>query len=216
MLVDGLEPAPILDAIEREARRVHAPVQLVSATRLDREARTEGHQGVMAIADPMPTVALEELLENPRALLLVADSVSDPRNLGAILRSADGAGVTGVVLPSHRSARLTPAVTKTAAGAIEYLSFAEVPGIPSAVERLRKSGVRVLGLDGESRTSIYDLNLHDGPVAVVVGGEAKGLSALTRKRCDDLVALPQRGAMKSLNAAVAASVALYEVSRQRR
>lgn len=216
IMASELDPAEILDAIENEAQRQRVPVQLVSHARLDREARTEGHQGVMAIADRLTPLSLEDLLEHPRPFLLVCDGVTDPRNLGAILRSADGAGVTGVVLPRHRSARITPAVTKTAAGAVEYLNFADVGGVPAAIDRLNKAGVLTIGLDGTATTSLYEVDLASTPVALVVGGEQSGLTPLTRKRCGVVVAIPQLGSISSLNAGVAASVAAFEVARQRR
>ena len=214
-IADAQDAAPILDEIEFEAQRQRVPVQVISMTRLDREARTEGHQGVMAVAARLETVSLDRLLEHARPFLLVCDGVTDPRNLGAMLRSADGAGVTGVVVPRHRSARISPTVTKTAAGAVEYLTFADVGGIPASLDVMNKSGVLTVGLAGESKESIYDLDLGSGPVALVVGGEEKGLSSLTRKRCATVVSIPQLGKISSLNAGVAVSVAAFEVARQR-
>jgi 23S rRNA (guanosine2251-2'-O)-methyltransferase len=215
-MADTLEPAAILDAIEDEARRQRVVVQHVSWARIDRDARTEGHQGVYAEAERLRDVELDVFLSEPSPFLLVADGVTDPRNLGAILRSADGAGVTGVVLPRHRSARISPTVTKTAAGAVEYLRFAQVGGIPTAIERMNKSGLVTVGLAGESRQSLYDLDLGDVPVALIVGGEESGMAQLTRKRCAAVVSIPQLGKISSLNAGVAASVAAFEVARQRR
>ena len=215
-VADAQDPSEILDAIELEAQRQRVPVQVISMARLDREARTEGHQGVMAIASRLETVALEKLLEHQRPFLLICDGVTDPRNLGAMLRSADGSGVTGVVVPRHRSARISPTVTKTAAGAIEYLTFCDVGGIPSAMEKLNQAGVLTVGLAGESKESLYELDLGSVPVALVVGGEEKGLSTLTRKRCAAVVSIPQLGKISSLNAGVAVSVAAFEVARQRR
>lgn len=214
-VADAQDPSDILDAIEREAQRQRVPVQVVSMARLDREARTEGHQGVMALANRLHTVGLETLLQHDRPFLLVCDGVTDPRNLGAMLRSADGAGVTGVVVPRHRAARISPTVTKTAAGAIEYLTFSDVGGIPAAIDQLNKAGVLTVGLAGESQESIYALDLGSVPVALVVGGEEKGLGALTRKRCAAVVAIPQLGKISSLNAGVALSIAAFEVARQR-
>ena len=216
VMAEALDSAEILDAIELEAQRQRVPVQMVSHARLDREARTESHQGVVAFAERLRSVGLERLLENPKPFLLVCDGVTDPRNLGAMLRSADGAGVTGVVLPRHRTARITPAVTKTAAGAVEYLTFAEVGGVPSAVDSLNKAGVITVGLAGEAKASLFDLDLGSTAIALVVGGEQNGLSALTRKRCSFIVAIPQLGRVASLNAGVAVSVAAFEVARQRR
>jgi 23S rRNA (guanosine2251-2'-O)-methyltransferase len=215
LVADAQDPAEILDEIEREAQRQRVPVQLISMARLDREARTEGHQGVVAFASRLPTVSLDALLEHQRPFLLVCDGVTDPRNLGAMLRSADGAGVTGVVLPRHRSARISPTVTKTAAGAIEYLTFCDVGGVPAAIDQMKKAGVLTVGLAGESKESIYDLDLGSTPVALIVGGEEKGLAQLTRKRCDKIVSIPQLGQISSLNAGVAVSVAAFEVMRQR-
>ena len=214
-VADQQDPSDILDAIELEAQRQRVPVQVISMARLDREARTEGHQGVMAIAARLETVGLESLLKNKRPFLLVCDGVTDPRNLGAMLRSADGSGVTGVVVPRHRSARISPTVTKTAAGAIEYLTFCDVGGIPAAIEQLNKAGVLTVGLAGESSEALYDLDLGSVPVALIVGGEEKGLSALVRKRCAAVVSIPQLGKISSLNAGVAVSVAAFEVARQR-
>ena len=214
-VAEAQDSSNTLDAIEFEAQRQRVPVQFVSMTRLDREARTEGHQGVMAIAARLETVGLDDLLSVKRPFLLVCDGVTDPRNLGAMLRSADGAGVTGVVVPRHRSARISPTVTKTAAGAIEYLTFCDVGGIPAAIEQLNKAGVLTVGLAGEAKDSIYGLDLGSVPVALVVGGEEKGLSSLTRKRCAAVVSIPQLGKISSLNAGVAVSVAAFEVARQR-
>jgi len=214
-IADAQDASETLDAIEFEAQRQRVPVQVISMARLDREARTEGHQGVMAVAARLETQTLDVLLEHRRPFLLVCDGVTDPRNLGAMLRSADGAGVTGVVVPRHRSARISPSVTKTAAGAIEYLTFCDVGGIPAALEVLNKAGVLTVGLAGDSSDSIYDLDLASTPVALVVGGEEKGLSVLARKRCATVVSIPQLGKISSLNAGVAVSVAAFEVARQR-
>ena len=215
-IAEAQDASDVLDAIEFEAQRQRIPVSLISMTRLDREAKTEGHQGVMAIAQDLDTVSLDDLLRVPKPFLLVCDGVTDPRNLGAMLRSADGAGVTGVIIPRHRSARISPSVTKTAAGAIEYLNFCDVGGIPTAIDQLNRAGVLTVGLAGESKESLYALDLGGGPVAIVVGGEEKGLSALTRKRCATVVSIPQVGRINSLNAGVAVSVAAFEVARQRR
>lgn len=216
LVADAQDPAEILDEIEREAQRRRVPVHVVSMARLDREARTEGHQGVVAFASRLETVLLDDLITAPHPFLLVCDGVTDPRNLGAMLRSADGAGVTGVVLPRHRSARIAPTVTKTAAGAIEYLTFSDVGGVPSALDTMNKAGILTVGLAGESSSSLYDLDLGSVPVALVVGSEERGLATLTRKRCAAVVSIPQLGHVSSLNAGVALSVAAFEVSRQRR
>lgn len=215
-IAEAQDASDVLDAIEFEAQRQRVPVYMVSMTRLDREAKTEGHQGVMALAHVLDTVSLDDLLVVKKPFLLVCDGVTDPRNLGAMLRSADGAGVTGVVVPRHRSARISPTVTKTAAGAIEYLTFCDVGGIPTTIDQLNKADVLTVGLAGDAKDTLYDLDLGSGPVALIVGGEEKGLSSLTRKRCATVVSIPQVGRISSLNAGVAVSVAAFEVARQRR
>lgn len=217
-IVMGLEQesSPQLDEIERLAAKRGVPVELVGKGRLESTAVTESHQGVVAFAEVVRPVDLERLAEGKRTpFLLVPAGVTDPRNLGSMLRSGEGAGVTGVVLARHRSAHLSPTACKVAAGAVEHLRFAEVGGIPAALEQLTKLGFTVVGLAGEAKQSLWDLPLGAGPVAVVVGGEEKGLPPLVRRRCDVLAALPQQGQVESLNAGVAAGIALYEVARQR-
>jgi 23S rRNA (guanosine2251-2'-O)-methyltransferase len=219
VIAEAQESSEQLDAIEVAARDRRVPVAFVSRARVDREARTEGHQGVYALCDPVPTTTLDKLLDGAdgvAAFLLVCDGLTDPRNLGALLRSAECAGVTGVVLPSHRSVRLSPAATKTAAGAIEHLRFSAVPGVPTALRDLDRAGVVTVGLAPEAKRSIYDLDVKGNAVAVVVGGEERGLGRLTRERCTEVVSIPQRGALSSLNAGIAGAVACFEVARQRR
>jgi 23S rRNA (guanosine2251-2'-O)-methyltransferase len=219
LLAEDQDPSPQLDRIEELADRLRVPVETVPRARLDSQARTESPQGVLALARPLDPVSLEELcLPSRRAavpFLLVAAGITDPRNLGALLRSAECAGVTGVVLPRHRSARISPTVTKTAAGAIEHLPFAVVGGVPTALGALRELGVWSIGLAGEAEQSLYDLPLGDGPVALVVGSEEKGLAPLVRRRCDAVVGIPQHGTLPSLNVSVAGAVACFEVARQR-
>ena len=219
LLAEDQEPSPLLDRIEELAARRRVPVETVPRHRLDAQARTEAPQGVLALARPVEPITLEDLCR-PRAsgaqpFLLVAAGITDPRNLGSLLRSAECAGVTGVVLPLHRSARLSPTVTKTAAGAIEHLPFAAVGGIPTALATLRDLGVWSVGLAGEAQQSLYELRLGQGPVALVVGSEEKGLAPLVRKRCDVVASIPQHGALPSLNVGVAGAIACFEVARQR-
>jgi 23S rRNA (guanosine2251-2'-O)-methyltransferase len=219
VLSEDQDPSPQLDQIEELAARRRVPVETVPRGRLDALARTEAPQGVVALARPLEPVALAELARPRRKgvapFLLVAAGITDSRNLGALLRSAECAGVTGVVLPRHRSARLSPTVTKTAAGAIEHLPFAVVGGVPAALHELRELDVWSIGLAGEATQSLYDLPLGDGAVALVVGSEEKGLAPLVRRRCDALAAIPQHGALPSLNVGAAGAVACFEVARQR-
>jgi len=215
----GMDPSPQLDAIERLAGARRVPLETVGRSRLDREARTDAPQGVIGWARPIDPVPLTELAatgpDGRPAFLVVAAGVTDPRNLGALLRSAECAGATGVVLPRHRTARVSATVTKVAAGAIEHLRFALVGGVPAALDQLRRAGVRSIGLAGESPASLYDLAVGDQAVALVLGEEEHGLAPLVRKRCDDVVAIPQHGHVPSLNVGVAGAVACFEVARQR-
>jgi 23S rRNA (guanosine2251-2'-O)-methyltransferase len=218
LLAEDQDPSPQLDRIEELAARMRVPVETVPRARLDTQARTESPQGVVALAAPVEPVPLEDLCVpdgRGQPFLLIAAGLTDPRNLGALLRSAECAGVTGVVLPRHRSARLSPTVAKTAAGALEHLRFAAVGGIPAALSTLRELGVWSIGLAGESEQSLYALPLGEGPVALVVGSEEKGLPPLVRKRCDAVAAIPQHGTLPSLNVGVAGAVACFEVARQR-
>ncbi len=148
--------------------------------------------------------------------LVLVDGVTDPQNLGAILRSAECAGATGVVIPRHRSAHVTPAVTKAAAGAIEHLPMALVAGIPSALQDLGRLGVTTIGLDERGGTDFFDVEIGDRPVALVLGAEGAGLGPLARRRCEVLAKIPLSGEIPSLNVSAAAAVACFEVARQRR
>ena len=182
-------------------------------------ARTDNPQGVIAHAQALEDEDLDALCapsSGREPFLLVLDGVTDPQNVGALLRSAECAGVTGVVMPRHRAAHVTPTVTKVAAGAIEHLAFSIVPGVPNALARMAELGVTVVGLDAGADRSIFDLGT-DGSaaVALVLGAEHRGLAALTRRRCAELAAIPQYGAMPSLNVAAAGAVACFELARRR-
>ena len=217
MMATELDGSDQLDRIEELCRSNRIMLEMVSRGRIDKTATTESHQGVLALARPLKTRELDELLSPPsgQPFLLICDGVTDPHNLGSLLRTAECAGVTGVVLPRHRSARVSPTVAKVAAGAIEHLEFASVAGIPSALDQLTKAGVTVVGLAGEAKTTLWNLEFTDRPVAIVIGSEEKGLAALSRKRCTTLASIPQAGSIESLNASVAGAVAMYEIARQR-
>ena len=219
LIASGQDPSEQLDEIEILCQGARVPLELVSRARLESLARTDSSQGVLALTRPIDPVDLDDLVYDvPGGLapfLLVGAGITDPRNLGALLRSAECAGVNGIVLPRHRSARLSPTVAKTAAGAIEHLRFATVPGIPAGLERLSKLGVMTIGMAGEAKRSLFDLDLENAPIALVLGEEERGLAPLVRRRCDELVSIPQFGEVESLNVSVAGAVAMYEVTRQR-
>lgn len=204
-----------LDDIVELAHAAGTEVQLVDAAALSRRARTEVPQGVVASADPVEPVDLSVLLDDPNAFLVALDGVTDPQNLGAVIRSAETAGATGIVLPRHRSAQITPAVVKAAAGAIEYVRIATVSGIPAAMGQTERAGVWSVGLDANGDTSIFDLSVMDRPLMLVFGSEGEGLSRLARERCDVLAHIPLYGRIESLNVAAAAAIACSEVARSR-
>ncbi|MHB8438871.1 MAG: 23S rRNA (guanosine(2251)-2'-O)-methyltransferase RlmB [Acidimicrobiales bacterium] len=216
-IAEGQEPSPQLDAIERLAHRQKVRTLLVSRRRFDSAARTEGAQGVLARARALDEADLDELAgASGSPLLLVLDGVTDPHNLGSLLRSAAGAGVTGVVLGRHRAAHVTPTVTKVAAGAVEHVPISVVPGIPATLARLGGLDFTIVGLDADAARSLYDETLAlDGPVALVLGAEGRGLGELSSKRCTTLVSIPRRGAIDSLNVSVAGAIACFEVARRR-
>ncbi len=219
-MVDGTDDAAILIEIEELANEARVPIRRVSREQLHKEARTETPQGVIAHAAPLREVEFDDLLKtrNGRApFLLAVDSVTDPQNLGALLRSADGAGVTGIVLPKHRTVHVTPTVTKAAAGAIERIPMALVGGLPAAFLRAKeKVDAWILGLDADGSQSLYDVAaLGNVPVIVVIGAEGAGLSRLVKERCDELVSIPLRGSLASLNASVAGAIAMFELGRHR-
>jgi 23S rRNA (guanosine2251-2'-O)-methyltransferase len=218
-IAEGLEPSPQLHEIERLAARSRAKVVLVGNRRLEALARTDSAQGVVALAGPLEETPLEDMCDAGRGsvpFLLVLDGVSDPQNLGALLRSAECAGVTGVVVPRHRAANVTPTVTKVAAGAIEHMAMAVVPGVPSALRRLSEHGVLCVGLDAKAETSLFEVGTElDGPVALVIGAEDRGLGALSRRRCEIIASIPQHGSLDSLNVSAACAVACFELARRR-
>ena len=212
-LAGDLEPAPILDEIIGLARDSGVAVKLTP--RIDSIARTDSHQGVVARGDPLPVAVDDDLLADPNAFLIALDGVTDPQNLGAIMRSAESAGATGILLPRRRTVHITPAVTKAAAGAIEHLPIALVPGIPALLQRATQAGVWTVGLDERGTTDLFDLDLGPAGVLLVLGAEGKGLARLARERCDVIARIPMRGRLASLNVAAAGTLACYEVARRR-
>ena len=214
-----LDPAPILDDIRELAAEARVVVKEVGRNKLEAAARTDAPQGVIAFARPLPEATLDELLMDrpglPSPFLLLSDGITDPGNLGALFRSAECAGVTGVVLPQHRAVHITPTVTKAAAGSVEHLPIALVGGMPKTISDLRDRGVWVVGLDERADTPLWSLDLGDQPVALVLGAEGPGLSRLVRDRCDAVVSIPMRGRVASLNVGTAGALACFEVARHR-
>jgi 23S rRNA (guanosine2251-2'-O)-methyltransferase len=186
---------------------------------LTRLAGTDTHQGVVALVKPRPMLALEDLLQVAPAaefrFLLELDGVEDPHNLGALLRSADGAGVDGVVLPERRAAGVTGTVAKSSAGASEYARIAQVTNLVRALEQMKKQNIWIIGLDERGTPDYMDFDFRQN-CCLVLGREGAGLHDLTRRTCDHLLRIPMAGRVASLNVSVAGAVVMYEAMRQRR
>jgi len=182
---------------------------------LSERADTRDHQGVLALVAPYPYADAYELAAAEAPLLAVLDRVTDPRNLGAVARSAEGAGATGIVVPAHGSAVVTPAVARASAGAVEHVPIAVVPNLARYLEEVKGGAFWVYGAAGEAGAqSMWETDLTGG-VAIVLGAEGKGLRPLVKRMCDALVSIPLAGVVESLNVSVAAAVLLYEARRQR-
>jgi 23S rRNA (guanosine2251-2'-O)-methyltransferase len=214
-LAEGGADSEALLQIAALAERSGVAARWVGRDRISALARTEAPQGVVAMAAPVPERDLNQLLAVDDPFLVVLDGVTDPQNLGAVMRSALGAGATGLVLGRHRSAPLSPAAVKAAAGAVEHLPVARVAGIPAALGSLHKAGVWTVGLDADAPGSLWNLAVAAEPMALVLGAEGRGLSHLARTRCQVLVAIPLSGPLDSLNVSAAAAVACFEVQRRR-
>ena len=186
---------------------------------LDNMSRTHAHQGVIALAAAHVYYSIDDILEEAASrgeapLIVICDELSDPHNLGAILRSAECAGAHGVIIPKRRSVGLTATVAKASAGAVDYMRVARVTNISAAIAELKQKGVWVFGTAAEGSIPMYQADL-SGPAAIVIGSEGDGMSQLVRKNCDVMVNIPMKGRISSLNASAAASILLYEALRQR-
>jgi 23S rRNA (guanosine2251-2'-O)-methyltransferase len=208
LVAEGVEP----DARLRELAGL-ARVETVPAARVAALARG-AHQGVVAELRPRTFLGLRQLLDTSPDLLLALDGVEDPQNLGAILRSAEAAGVGGILLPERRTAPLSAAVVKASSGASEHLRLCRVPGLPSAISEVKRAGIWCAALDPRGELLPWEFELAQ-PVCLVVGGEGTGVHRLVRERCDVRLRLPMAGRIASLNASAAAAALLYEVTRQR-
>jgi len=200
------------------ARAKGVTIKYKERAELTRIAGTHSHQGMVAIAAEVPYQEAEELLvkvKDKTPFLLVLDGVEDPQNLGSIIRTAEAAGVDGIIIPKHRAVGLTSTVAKVACGALEHIRVCRVTNIPAFLDRVKEKGVWVVGADVKAAKSIYEIDLI-GPLALVIGGEDTGLKPLVKKKCDILASLPMEGSISSLNTAVAAAITMYEVVRQRK
>jgi 23S rRNA (guanosine2251-2'-O)-methyltransferase len=181
---------------------------------LTEAAGTRDHQGVFARVEPYRYADAFELAEEPSPLLVCLDRVTDPHNLGAVCRAAEGAGATGVIVPAHGSARVTPAVSRASAGAVEHVRLAVVPNLARYLEEVKGPDLWVYGASSDGGKPMWETDLSGG-AAFVFGAEGRGLRPLVRRTCDELVSIPLAGSVESLNVSVAAAVLLYEARRQR-
>ncbi len=208
-----------LGHIASKARAAGIVVVEADRRKLDGMSRTHAHQGVIALAAVREYVSLEDILADAAAkgeqpLLVVCDEISDPHNLGAIIRTAYCAGAHGVIIPKRRSAGLTSIVAKTSAGAVSHMKVARVPNIPALLKDLKKQGIWVFGTAADGTTGLYQADLK-GPAAIVIGSEGDGMTRLAAENCDFLVSIPMKGDLNSLNASASTAILLYEAVRQR-
>ena len=208
-----------LGHIASKARAAGIVVVDADKRKLDGMSRTHAHQGVIALAAMREYVSVEDILEKAaekgeKPLIVICDEISDPHNLGAIIRTAECAGAHGIVIPQRRSAGLTAVVAKTSAGAVAHMPVARVANIPSLIKDLKKQGVWVFGTAAKGTTNLYEADLK-GAAAIVIGSEGDGMTRLAEENCDFLVSIPMKGKLNSLNASAAAAILLYEAVRQR-
>ncbi len=208
-----------LQRLVAQAKEAGAVIVPVDRRKLDTMSFTRSHQGIIALAAAHTYYSIDDILEEAASrgqnpLIVICDELSDPHNLGAIMRSAECAGAHGVIIPKRRSVGLTATVAKASAGAIEYMKVARVTNISAAIQELKEKGVWVYGTAAEGSIPMYKADL-TGPAAIVIGNEGDGMSQLVRKNCDVMVHIPMNGRISSLNASAAASILLYEAVRQR-
>lgn len=208
-----------LQRLAAQAKEAGAVVVPVDRRKLDAMSTTHAHQGVITLAAAHEYATIDDILAEAEArgeapLIVICDELTDPHNLGAILRSGECAGAHGVIIPKRRAVGLTAVVAKASAGAVEYMKVARVTNITAAIEELKKQGVWIFGTAAEGSIPMYQADLK-GPAAIVIGSEGDGMSRLVQKSCDVTVHIPMKGRITSLNASAAASILLYEAVRQR-
>jgi 23S rRNA (guanosine2251-2'-O)-methyltransferase len=203
-------------AIAKEKRIV---VVEVDKSKLDEMSQTENHQGVIAIVPPFEYCEVDDILnyakeKNEKEFIVILDGIEDPHNLGSIIRTAETAGVHGIIIPKRRAASVNSTVNKVSAGAVEYMKIARVNNINETIKYLKDNGVWICGTDMDTSTEYYNQDL-TGPIAIVIGSEGFGMSRLVKENCDFLVKIPMKGKITSLNASVSAGIVMYEALKQR-
>lgn len=216
-LLEGVRPGDSLDAIRTAAGAAGVQIEMVSRRELDRMSERGAHQGVIAIVEPFRYTPIEEALaraaEKPASLLIALDHVTDPGNLGAVVRTADVVGADAVIVPKDRAAAMTPSALKAAAGAAEHVPVCREANLVRALERCKEAGYWVVGASEQAEGLVWDAPM-DGRIALVLGAEGTGLARLTERACDLLVSLPVRGHVSSLNVSAATAVLAYEWVRR--
>ncbi len=215
VIAEGVRDARLRDLLEA-ARRARVPVRREPRAALDRLTHNANHQGILAVTSAASYCDADELLSqiSPDTVFILLDGVEDPRNLGAIIRTAECGGASAVIVPERRAAHVTDAVAKTSAGAVEHLPVARVTNLGSFIEELKRRNVWVVGVDSLGQMGYTEFD-YSGAVALVFGNEGAGLHRLVRERCDAVVSIPMRGKVASLNVSVAVGVVLFEALRQR-
>ena len=204
-----------ISEIRTRASALGIPVRTVPKSEIDKAAAGLNHQGVVALTGRFRYAPLAELLKVPEACLVFLDGLTDPHNLGSLLRSADGAGATGIVLPARRSVAVTSAVRRVSAGAAEIVPVARVGNLGRAIDEAREAGVWIVGLDEDADEDVWSSAMLEPPVGLVLGAEDRGISPSIRQRCDAVVSIPSAGRLSSLNVAVAGAIVMFEIARRR-
>lgn len=218
LLTGGLKDLDFVESIKELAAKRNVPVALAAKEELLKLTPKAVHQGIVAYVEPLPRPSLEDLIAAQATcedvIFVILDGVTDPQNLGSLLRSAHAAGAWSVIARAKRSVGLTPAAVKASAGAAEHTPFITVPNLSVAIERLKKAGFWIMGANEKAETDYFDISLK-GKLALVLGSEGKGISRLVAEKCDFLVRIPIEGTIFSLNVAIAGAVILFEAVRQR-
>lgn len=219
LVAKGIKPSANVSLLLELAKKKGVRIVHLDRSELDRLSQTDAHQGVLAEGEPLALLSLQQLLGSltkgkEKPFLLALDGITDPQNLGSLLRSAEGMGIQGVIFPQRRSAPITAAVAKASAGALEYVPLVRVPNLPRALEDLKRHGVWVVGTSDRAEKTCSEADL-TGSICLVLGSEGKGMARLVSERCDFVVRVPMFGKISSLNVGAAGAILMYEVRRQR-
>ena len=219
IIIEQGKPQARLNALIQLARENKVPIETIPKTTFQKKYRNYNHQGVIGVFALVPTLGLEELIElafqkSPLPILVALDSIQDPQNLGAIIRSAEALGIHGIILPKNRTSAINETVAKCSSGAIEYLPISWVTNLTRGIEQLKEAGFWIAGIVPDGNTPCYQQKF-DTPMVLVIGGEEKGIRPLLKKSCDITLKIPMEGSLGSLNASAAAAVIFYETLRQK-